>query len=300
MGRSWVHPLPELLVKIAVFGNCQAVGLADCLNLLNPKIRAEPFSALEARTPAVAQDFAARMADYDLVVSQRVMAKKYGAMGTSELIGAGSRVILFPTLTFTGFHPDCLVLEGVGAGRLGSYHSIIIAGAYLAGVPQQRVARLFNSYVFASLGYMDEYARAKAFLLGHIAKTELGGEALFARWERLGQFMYTPNHPVIGALRELAVDLCGRIGLQADLTAPAPQDALAQNLRLPVYPELARRLGVPGARETALLGGEVLGLEELVAEMYRRYDACSPELAGNSRIAACAELFRAELDCVAA
>jgi hypothetical protein len=270
------------------------------LNALAPGVEAQGFTLLDARTPEDAHELASTVAAYDLVVTHLLPGEKYGPMGTKELKATGRPVVVVPRMAFTGFHPDSVLLADSNAGRLGSYHSAIAAGAHVAGVPRERVAALFNAYVFSRLGFREEYAKSKAFMLAQMNRCDIGGEDIFGRWERLGAFMYTPNHPFIEVLQEIAIDLCEHIGVSFSRHGALPADVLARNIRLPIYPEIARWLGVDGGSDVLLATGEALSLEQTAAEIYRSYNRRGVDLSRDPRVAMAADLFRTEVDCLAA
>jgi hypothetical protein len=280
-------------LRVALIGNCQVAGLADCLSAICPDIEPLPLQLRRGDTPERLEQMAAAAASADAVLAQRLGPEaRYGPLFHQRLSEAGGRLHFIPRMAFSGFHPDTVVLTGSAAGRLGSYHSAIIAGAWLAGLPERRVPALFNAYVFRRLGYFEEPARALDFLRGQWSAVGLA----LGDWS--GQFMHTPNHPAVEVLMTAADQLLERLGIARDTARPAPEDRLAGIVNLPVYPELARALGVPGGRETFIQGHGDLPLESVVADAYRAYAAARPDRT-HSAIAGAAELFRAEVDCAA-
>lgn len=286
-------------VKIALIGNCQVTGLAACLRALNPSLEAESFivgSAGAYRSLDDAADLARRLAGYDTVLAHKLDPVRYAPLSMGALRTSLRRVVPMPPIAFSGFHPDVVILPAVKSAGLGAYHSIIVAGAWLARVPAHRVEALFNAYIFARLGYMNEYGLARAFMAARLAKARIEPEPVLQRWEASGRFMHTPNHPAVGALHGLAQGLCERLGVRPEPAGELPEDELAQNVRLPVYPEIARRLGVAGAREAHLRSGEALTIRQCVELAYAAYEADGPDLAAIPQIAAAAALLRQELD----
>ncbi|WP_158742722.1 WcbI family polysaccharide biosynthesis putative acetyltransferase [Acidisphaera sp. L21] len=64
------------------------------------------------------------------------------------------KVVAFPNLTFTGYQPDCFYIGKDGRdiqGPMGTYHSALVAGAFLDGLQPDRSVRLFNNYVLPRL-----------------------------------------------------------------------------------------------------------------------------------------------------
>src|SRR5205823_5712047 len=82
-------------------------------------------------------------------------------------------VMLYPKLTFHGFHPDFLFMRSAD-GKLirsgcGSYHSKIVAVAFSMGLPESRAEKLFNAFVFTRLGYFGKFAPWKSIFLDRAA-----------------------------------------------------------------------------------------------------------------------------------
>lgn len=268
--------------------------MANCLAALCPEAEFDPVLADRVLVRGSQEATATELIGYDVVLTQRFDSPALGPLQTIQLRERAARLMLFPKIGFTGFHPDIVVVPGVRAGRLRNYHSAIVAGAWAAGLPASRVPRLFNAYVFRRLGYFDEYQKARLFLRKLCQRCELRGEVLVSAWEREGLFMHTPNHPTIQALNEVARLLCAKLGLPAISNAELPPDSLAPVCKLPVYPELARHLGIE-ARPEIVVEDASLSPEEAIAEAYATYAATPPDLAAFPVMAAAADLIRAEV-----
>jgi hypothetical protein len=134
---------------------------------------------------------------------------------------------------------------------------------------------LFNRLVYARLGYLDAFGKARTLLERRLA--DFAG--LFESWHARGPFMHTANHPRVFVLADIARAAAIGAGLlPQDTPAVTPAfDHLAGNTIWPVYPEIAEALGVPGglvfkrAAPAGRLDGLYLGLQALVHESYARY-----------------------------
>ncbi len=193
----------------------------------------------------------AQLVGCDLVVSQVVLANPEAPLAFQRLREISTRAVLLPVIVFNGFQPDCIYLT-VGNARLEGparlLHSGIIAGGYVLGLPEARVARLFNALTYATLGYFDAFGIARDLLISSFAASNLDLGAAIDDWlAREGNFMHTVNHPHIGVLSTIAYMVAVQAGV-ADPDSKVPEDVfdfLAHFVRWPTYPELARRLAVP-------------------------------------------------------
>ena len=279
-------------MRIAVVGNCQAIGLAHTLRWLCPDIAFEDrnwglFSSIEE-----ADAFAEHITGHDIVISQITKQPAYGALRSVQLQPRVKRMALYPKIAFTGFHPDLIRLKDVFS-PLRERHSSLIAAAYLLGLPQARVADLFNAYIYAVAGFFAEYAKAEAYLAHTTRK-------LFAdcmgQWKAQGVFVHVPNHPTGATLVSMARTLATDLGLETRPDGDAPDDIFEQSVIWPVYPELARRIGVSGGMRFKPLGLHAVPVEldEMIERSYRAYAEADPEVLRAPRVVELAEILRRE------
>ncbi len=281
-------------LKLAFVGNCQVTGILAALRVLLPGAEISGWHI--GATPATREEIAADLPKYDVVLSNIWDGEEGGLFDLGRLKERCARVVRVLPLVFTGFHPDSTYLfhrEQAVLGVVGPYHSAIIAAAYSLGLRLERVPSLFNTLVYSRLGYFDAFPTAKEeFIVMHRHHGyEVAGH--FEDWMRAGPFMYTINHPRIDALSTMAT----MAAIQAELVAPdtpipdGVPDYLEAHYRWPTYPEIAKRIGVPGSmkflrdshgraedyvREISLLGA--------VGRSYRVY-AATPDLdLGSGRI----------------
>jgi len=261
-----------------------------------PGIEVDAFFVGDIKSPEQGDAIAARLTGYDLVLAHRDASPRLGRLRTEALEQVMGCVSRIPKLGFSGFHPDALTMmdPALRGTVLGAYHSALIAGAYVAGVPRGQVADLFNAYIYARLGYFDEYAKARAFLSGQLIKLGFEADPLFAAWERIGQFMYTPNHPRIETIWAFATAVCRKHGIDSVATRELPLDELSDNVRWPVYPEIGRRLGVEGSLDFKPQRGAALDLDAYIDRVWTFYERIPPEALRDPRLVRVAGLLRAE------
>lgn len=221
---------------------CQGAGLASCLRLLCGEVEVEvidQYSSEDHRAAVLDQ-----IAGFDRIIVEPTIARKFGAADQP-------RLLVVPTLAFRGYHPDFFLLRrGDGrqfAGPTGSSQSMIAYAAFHAGLSERHAVALYREDVYAACGYLDQWSASREQLLSAFRHhgLELGRE--FVRWSRRGPFMHSIIHPRIGCLRDVALKLVERAGLPACPAEFLPPDELAYREVLPVYPEIARRVGIGGS-----------------------------------------------------
>jgi hypothetical protein len=260
--------------RVLVIGNCQALGLALCLR------RACPTAQVVGEQWAAHQDEAAAgrlleaLDGYDLVLSQP-FGRAGGALSSERLAERGRRLLPIPRILFGGFHPD-LVAQPNATAPPGTifrgWYSALIAAAFRLGAPPERAAELFNAYVYGVLGYFDAFAAAEQLQLAEGRRLGFDLEPLLPQWKASGVFVHVPSHPTTGVLQSMARAVCAREGLAVRPDAPAPHDVQAERMVWPVYPEIARRLGVEGSlRFTPHAPNTPIGLKETIAHFYGLY-----------------------------
>ena len=292
--------------RIAIIGSCQVVGLAAAARRLLPG--AEVIAWHIGVYPKDSdEDILALLPGFDLVISQIPDWDEHVSLHISSLREHGLNAIYLPVLVFPGFHPDTTYInapDGSMRHGLGSdYHSLIIASAFALGLPEQRVLPLFNSYVFAELGYFEVFEAAKKALLNNFQNAGFDLEPLFDIWIRqIGQFMYTINHPHILALATLCRVVLARADL-VDVMVPVPEnidDFLAAHFIWPTYPALAKRIGLRGSTTfLAIANGQAedqareLPLADYIAGCYRIYSSLEKDALRVGGVATACERLRA-------
>lgn len=264
-------------MRLGIVGNCQALGLSDAIGALAPGLERVTVCVNEVEDPALLAAHADALAGCDLVLGHHLPLPAHGALQDAALHPRLRRHMLVPPIVFTGNQPDCLYLFDASGAPIPSpavaYHSAIIAAGFLEGLTPARTLALFNAHTYARLGYFDAFAQDVAandrlwstLGLDFPAVVAAAGPAL----------MHTVNHPRIGALAALARQLLARAGLPFT-EAPDPPDRLAEGVRWPIHPEIARRHGIGGEAEHLVVRGESLGLAALVERCFDAYRVAPP------------------------
>jgi len=260
---------------VGVIGNCQARELTKCFQRHYPDLEVRCyFSGYEEDRQRVDDE----VASLDVVISQW-FPDDFPILSTSKLRERAKSFISVPLFSFTGFHPDITYLKENGAdfaSPVGAYHSRIVAACYALGLPERRVARLFNKYVYQGLGYFDELPKAAArFDQVH----EKAGFRLSTKSFSV-PFMHTINHPTGLAISTLTQELADKMGLDTagwDAQVDVHEDGLADDTVWPIYPELARVVGGEGSTAFKITNKKPnvtknpLDLEDFIAGSYEVY-----------------------------
>lgn len=290
-------------LRIAIIGSCQVTGLRVAVQRMLPDAEVKSWHVGVPAPPIGDTDEAllAQLAGFDFIISQLSDWDSHILLRISRLRDLGLPVIYLPTFVFAGFHPDSTYVIGSGGlvrGAETDYHSIIIAASFQLGIPAERVAPLFNAYVFVELGYFDVFEASKTALIASFEKEGFDLRPYFDHWRaEVGQFMYTINHPHIMVLANLA-----RLALvQTNLILPdldlsdAIEDYLADDFIFPTYPALARKFGCAGST-TILRGRNKLkqhqlrdcSLAEFININYLHYHTIQPDFSRSPTISGAA------------
>ncbi len=287
-------PASARALKVQVIGNCQAYPMGRWLRALLPDAEITALNWGELRSEAHVAQFAKRLETFDALVAQPVKTQLQ-PLGQEALAAGPARLVAFPGLHFTGFQPDAVRLIAKGLKSLiGEWHSALIMAAWRMGLPPARAQELFNAYVYGVLGYFDEYAKAETFLRRSAKRIGWDLTAEFEAWPR--PFVHTPTHPRIEVMRDLALGVCERLGLEAAADARAPPDHFVTRGAWPIYPEIARRLGLAGEMTfvSPFEQGRVLDLDEAIAWYYAAYAKVPAELLAVERVDQVIALLKAE------
>ncbi|MBA8878924.1 WcbI family polysaccharide biosynthesis putative acetyltransferase [Phyllobacterium myrsinacearum] len=268
-----------MTVRVAVVGNCTAIGIANAIKVLSPDAFVQHFSVADIHTLEPSR-LKSMFEGFDLSLS---FAEIGNYASINEQVSKIGRSVLWPSIVFTGYHPDITYfgIEGrVATSCLGAYNSRIVAVAYASELSVEDTAERFNALTFGRLGYFDAYELGRQQFLRTAKQYNLDLEEDFARWEKSDPFMYTINHPKIAVVNDLARNLLEASGLaiKRDVTMDETvHDYFADGIVWPVYPEIAQRIGNnAGSYEFKPAGhaanpSSALHLEEFIDGCFKRY-----------------------------
>ena len=246
-------------LKLGVLGNCQAYSLADFLRRLYPEVEIRAMGVGEVGGPDEAEATAKLYSGFDAVVSQPVGSRR-GPLSTRAMTSSARRYVLYPSILFNGFHPDMVPSGGYPRGM----HSRLALAGLAMGLSQERTAELFNAYIYGVLGYFDVAAKAERYLLEVAERHNFGLEAWLPNWRAGGAFMHTPVHPSIRVISSIAERVADALELGPPQAKADMTDMLEPLGVWPVYPEIARRLGVSGDLTFKFPSTPPMGLEGMI------------------------------------
>jgi GSCFA family/Polysaccharide biosynthesis enzyme WcbI len=234
-------------MKIAVVANCQGEGLAHCLKSMNSDVTTDfcMITEIQNGTRSVVELLNA----YDYVFAQKFIQD-------SVPQNLSHKVIYFPSIAFSAFHPDITYLRGRKSGGevetveslMVSYHSSIAVFGFLHGLSVDKILGFYNPYVFSRLGYIDSWKESRDLLLREGLELGMPLNDMFSSWARRGCFMYSFNHPELKVMSDLATALMkkAKIAIINQNGSQFLADPLKAMPVWPVYPEIGARHGIAG------------------------------------------------------
>lgn len=166
------------------------------------------------------------------------------------------KVIYFPSIAFSAYHPDLTFARGRRAGGdlemisnpLSGYHSAIALFGYINGISLQDIVTFYHAGVYSRIGYFDQWDEARRQLLAEGDNCGMPLHGMFDKWTRGEAFMYSSNHPTLVVMEDIARELLRRIGVSRvnDSVHEMLQDPLKAMPIWPKYPPIAERLGLKG------------------------------------------------------
>ena len=268
-------------MKIAVVGNCQCESFAAWARRAIPDAEVTTVHLTCVYHPDYEQLVVAELETADIVLSQGVEWPHHGPVRAAA-IAARPRTTHWPGFGFDGFHPDSAYLldsaGGVVRSVMGDYNSRIIAAAFVANRTPAQTRRLFNSLSYARLGYFDAFPKARAAATLWLGEHGLEAERLFTEWLGAGSFMHTVNHPAIRVVADIARHALTQAGVEIREDVPAITDDPMAGCKWPIYPEIARRIGLAGDMlfVTGHPGAQGLTLEQMIDGSFEAYAALPP------------------------
>jgi hypothetical protein len=254
--------------------------------------------------PEMQQAVISQLGDFDVIFSQYLDNPDLGPVTTSELGDRFSTLVLFPQVHFSGFHPDFFYLTYQGRPLKSAswvYHSLIVTAAYVNKIPEYRVPELFNAFIFARLGYFDAFDASRTFFLSRAEGMGYKLRQDMEDWLKTGTFMHTVNHPAIRVIACITAKAYEKAGLGTTQPPQDVPDVMGKVASLPVFPDIAKRLGVegtalfrrPDSKENPMTPS--MTLEEYVRKSYSIYAHYTAEVFSDPRIERIRAILNEEL-----
>ncbi|NSY19766.1 GSCFA domain-containing protein [Neorhizobium sp. AL 9.2.2] len=231
-------------MTIAIIGHCQASSLAQLLGVIARRDDIRAISAKDLSGQA-AEDTAKTLERDEQIIVLSTWRKAVEALINPRF---HARITVAPTVYFTGYHPDFVYAKGGAVSPLGNPLSALALYGFREGFSVEETVSLFRDEVFEHLGYYDHWAASVAALQQEGRKTGISLDAMLTQWMALGCFVYTPNHPVLPVMIDIAVAMAEKMSLDIYLRRPhrLVADPFVSGPVFPVFPEVARRHGIDG------------------------------------------------------
>lgn len=207
-------------------------------------------------------------------------------------------VLAAPRFHFSGFHPDCVLAERPEGERrelpMGNANSAIVLAAWRDGLSADEAITLFRAEVFEALGYFATFDVAMEMLEQECSEAGFDVAPFVAKWIGNGPFVHLPLHPKLDVLKDITIHQLQTAGIEAEhVSASEMQDDLAKSVVWPVYPEIARSLGIAGdyifrpknTRRKIRADLAPMMLHEFVERTYECYRQSPPDLPSFGRMA---------------
>lgn len=277
--------------KIIIIGNCQAFAITQIAGLIAPNVSVSYLHRkdVEADPEKYRAQFK-RLGKADHIISQPLSDEILGKSHIAEFVATTTFI---PPILFQGYHPDCIYLDqGKLKSPIGDYHSALITACFKLGKSETEAYAAFNAFVFDNIGFFDFFEREKQNIKSRLAEFNLDIandiDAILAS----GKMMHTVNHPTLRLLDEFTKSVFRQVDIPFK-KLPADQfvaDNFINNAIFPVYPEIAERLGLPGAyyfkRPINQTWPElkIYSLQEFIAASYEIYRNTASDQLTNPRL----------------
>ena len=234
-------------MQIVVVANCQGEGLANCIRSMNSELTVDFCMVTEIQNGT--RSVLDLVASYDYLFAQKFI---------QDFIppNLSHKVIYFPSIAFSAFHPDITYLRGRRNGGdvetveslMVTYHSAIAVFGFLHGLSVEKILGFYNTYVFSKLGYIDAWKSSRDLLLEEALSLDMPLNDAFSSWARRGCFMYSFNHPELNVMSDIAIVLMEKAGIP--IFNYNGSQFLADPLKAmpvwPIYPAIGGRYGING------------------------------------------------------
>lgn len=269
--------------RIVVSGNCHVGAIATALGAMLPDDHVEPI-ACYPEDPATEAATGERLRHADAWVTLNDRSIHARILGGGEPPG---EVVTLPNMRFFGYHPDIVHVgfrDGgvLVTGAVGPYNSALVLGGWRLGLDEEQIVASFVPEVCDALGYTTFWPAAVAELERRVDRSDLGWGEVYLPLAQGEPFMLTDNHPRLNALIHLSRLAAGRLGADPDHVAfpwdqVLPDGLLATSEVWPVYPSVARQLGLRGGHVWRSATHGLLDLATFVRLSLETYRSVDPE-----------------------
>ena len=236
--------------NVLIVGNCLTHGLSTVVKAYLPDATVTNASFTVEN---IAELATAAASEADVIFAQSGLHESiYPPELREALEPFAGRTILYPRIVFPAFHPDCVygwsrsAAGGMVDGPFG-YHSAIAVEAYRRGYSEADTIGLYNEDTFEALGYFAMFEPSLRALAEECERAHFPSDMFPGQW--VGRpFMYTINHPRMFVAWDVGEYLLRKAGARLPPLdrERSSLDEFGVGVQWPIYPEIARRLCVPG------------------------------------------------------
>ncbi|WP_411033852.1 GSCFA domain-containing protein [Shinella sp. BYT-45] len=277
--------------KLLFVGNCQKTLIARMAEIL----------ALDADVQVVhsshiikfgAKEYRSLLDDADVVFTQPLIGEKFEFFQDSDVSASHRKVIKFPSLSFNGYHPDCVYLgSGKYKSPIGDYHSSIAALAFNFKYSTDDAIRLYCNEVYEGIGYYSLFESEVARLSNSLKRFGIEISRDIGELMASSRMMHTINHPTAQLLSLFTTALLKKAGVPCRDTDADHYvvDTFPESTVFPVFPEVAARLGLRGGYvfkadlKAASNGRQFYELTDFVEGSMAKYAGMGEEVLANPR-----------------
>lgn len=278
--------------KLLFIGNCQKNLMAKMAELLAFDVEVQIIHSGHIRSFG-ARKFLIELHESDIVFTQPLIGDAFGEFEEGALESIGKPLLKFPSLTFTGYHPDTVYLDsGKQSSPIGDYHSAIAALAHHFKYDSDTALKLYCGDIYSGLGYYDMFDSEVSRLAMSLNKFGIDLGVNIPDLMRSGRMMHTVNHPTATFLSIFTKALLKLAGIKTRNIDPAQYivDNFPDSTVFPMFPEIASQIGIAGGSylfkadlKTAKQGCLAYDLADFVDESLSIYGSFSRKSLLNPR-----------------
>lgn len=228
-------------LNVTVIGNCQVQGFSSSISAMLP---AANVYAINIGLKKEIQEIQPHIESSEIIFIQPNSVNELN----KYKINANTKIVLFPNVTFSAFHPDIAYFMHNGAvvqSPIGAYHSSLILYGWKNNWSAEETRSLFCSKIYQHLGFFSHLEPAREALRKEGDACEIPIHDWVERWLQRGCFMYSINHPKLFVLADIAEAALKKTGFNVvRYAAEFVYDNLQNTTVWPVYTEIAERFGL--------------------------------------------------------
>jgi hypothetical protein len=270
--------------KILLLGNCQTDLLARLLSHMSncyvENIREDVLSD-HNNHKAILQ----KVKSANVVITQSLSDYRFGDLQTKYLKKFIKKLIIIPSIYFSGLHPDLVYVGKMGnryQSPIGDYHSAIGIAAFLEKVPPDQAIQLYRDLeLFQSAGFHAEWQNS----LNELKSRELLCDISISDYIENNiinkTLFYSSNHPAIELVVLLARRILMHLGFNIGWNS-FWRDEMQLNVIYPIWNPICEyhKLTYRSPEIFFLPGGRELGLADYIGKAFKQYDQDLPIDAG--------------------